>query len=192
LITCASCEKQISSNATACPGCGKMKTIMLLFLAFIFVLPLNAQKARTKITGIGGYNLGSIYFTQKKKTDDRNIYRVQAKQKKNLFNKLTIETNQKGIIYRIFASVDSNADELDRLFEQTVLDLKKQYNVSENEEIVSPTSYIFNRDGRMIHVWKHTGGGAYTSIGANAQYSLNIEFNIVDRKPSEKPLKKIF
>ena len=39
--------------------------IRILFLAFLCAMPLHAQKAKPKpIDGIGGYNLGSVYFTK--------------------------------------------------------------------------------------------------------------------------------
>ena len=171
--------------------------IRILFLTFLCAMPLHAQKAKPKpIDGIGGYNLGSTYFTKKKKTSDRNIYRVQAKQKKDLFDELTIETDSKGVIYRIFTSVPCQSSEADRLFEQTVRDLKEKYKVSESEEESTATSYYFFRDGRSIRVGKRTDRGPATSyisrIGAKGWQGVTIEFKIRDRKPEEKPVKKIF
>ena len=168
-----------------------------LIFAVLFTFPLHAQKAKPKpIDGIGGYNLGSVYFTKKKKTSDRNIYRVQAKQKKDLFDELTIETDSKGVIYQIFASVRCQSDEADRLFEQTVRDLKAKYNVKESEEESTATLYYFFRDGRSIRVGKRTDGGPATSyisrVGAKGWQGVTIEFKIRDRKPEEKPVKKIF
>ena len=175
----------------------KYLTTILCILAFLCILPLHAQKAKPKpIDGIGGYNLGSVYFTKEKKKSDRNIYRVQAKQKKDLFDELMIETDQKGVIYRIFASVPCQSSEADRLFEQTVRDLKAKYNVKESEEESTATLYCFFRDGRMIHVGKRTDRGPATSyisrIGAKGWQGVTIEFKIRDRKPEEKPVKKIF
>lgn len=177
------------------------KLLLLFFLSVLAAPPLQAQKSKPKpVSGIGGYSLGSTYFTKKKKTDDRNIYHVEAKQKKELFDELTIETDRKGVIYFIHAKVSSPDATLAELYKQAVRDLMEQYRFSEEEILESnERSSIFLRDDRMIRVRIFTGEdippNALTRIGARVPKHLRIEFeirNYRENQQKKQPVKRLF